>query len=128
MKVKNKSEVPQSCPTLSDPMDSSPPGFSVHGISQARVLEWGLLPSPEKGSNRYQIKAYFKVRILLSFILIIWLCIMFELKSIDVGNILNDMFRYSFVMKTHNLPMPDFKAFSKKNSCSGKNLKLMKAI
>ena len=41
MKVKSKSEVAQSCLTLSDPMDCSPPGSSVHGIFQARVLEWG---------------------------------------------------------------------------------------
>ena len=40
MKVKNESEVAQSCPTPSDPMDCSPPGSSVHGIFQARVLEW----------------------------------------------------------------------------------------
>ena len=40
MKVKSESEVAQSCPTLRDPMDCSPPGSSVHGISQARVLEW----------------------------------------------------------------------------------------
>ena len=40
MKVKSESEVPQSCPTLSDPMDCSPSGPSVHGIFQARVLEW----------------------------------------------------------------------------------------
>ena len=41
MKVKSESEVTQSCPTLSDPMDCSLPGFSIHGIFQARVLEWG---------------------------------------------------------------------------------------
>ena len=40
MKVKSDSEVAQSCPTLSDPMDCSPPGSSVHRIFQARVLEW----------------------------------------------------------------------------------------
>ena len=40
MKVKSESEVPQSCPTLSDPMDCSLPGSSIHGIFQARVLEW----------------------------------------------------------------------------------------
>ena len=40
MKVKSESEVVQSCPTLSDPMDCSLSGFSVHGIFQARVLEW----------------------------------------------------------------------------------------
>ena len=41
MKVKSESAVAQSCPTLSDPMDCSPPGSSIHGIFQARVLEWG---------------------------------------------------------------------------------------
>ena len=43
MKVKSESEVAQSCPTLSDPMDCSPTGSSVHGIFQARVLEWGAI-------------------------------------------------------------------------------------
>ena len=43
MKVKSESEVSQSCPTLSDPMDCSLPGSSVHGIFQARVLEWGAI-------------------------------------------------------------------------------------
>ena len=42
-KVKSESEVAQLCPTLSDLMDCSPPGSSVHGISQARVLEWGAI-------------------------------------------------------------------------------------
>ena len=41
MKVKSEREVAQSCPTLSDPMDCSPPGSSIHGSFQARVLEWG---------------------------------------------------------------------------------------
>ena len=40
MKVKNENEVVQSCPTLSDPMDCSLPGSSVHGNFQARILEW----------------------------------------------------------------------------------------
>ena len=43
MKVKSQSEVTQSCPTLSDPMDCSLPGFSIRGIFQARVLEWGAI-------------------------------------------------------------------------------------
>ena len=46
MKAKSESEVAQSCATLSDPMDCSPPGSSVHGIFQARVLEWVPWPSP----------------------------------------------------------------------------------
>ena len=41
MKVKSESEVAQSCPILSDPMDCSLPGSSIHGIFQAKVLEWG---------------------------------------------------------------------------------------
>ena len=43
MKVKSESEVTQSCPTLRDLMDCSLPGSSVHGIFQARVLEWGAI-------------------------------------------------------------------------------------
>ena len=43
MKVKSESEVAQSCPTLRDPVDCSLPGSSVHGIFQARVLEWGAI-------------------------------------------------------------------------------------
>ena len=43
MKVESESEVAQSCPTLSDPMDCSLPGSSIHGIFQARVLEWGAI-------------------------------------------------------------------------------------
>ena len=43
MKVKSESEVTQSCLSLSDPMDYSLPGSSVHGIFQARVLEWGAI-------------------------------------------------------------------------------------
>ena len=41
--MKSESEIAQSCPTLSDSMDCSPPGSSVHGIFQARVLEWGAI-------------------------------------------------------------------------------------
>ena len=43
MKVKSESEVTQSFPTLSDPIDCSLPGSSIHGIFQARVLEWGAI-------------------------------------------------------------------------------------
>ena len=52
MKVKSESEVAQSCPTLSDPMDCSPPGSSVHGIFQARVLEWGAIAFSTGGLSR----------------------------------------------------------------------------
>ena len=52
MKVKIESEVAQSCPTLSDPMDYSLPGSSVHGIFQARVLEWGAIAFSSKAAVR----------------------------------------------------------------------------
>ena len=43
MKVKSEREVTQSCPTLSNPMGCNPPDFSIHGIFQAKVLEWGAI-------------------------------------------------------------------------------------
>ena len=51
MQVKSQSEVAQSCPTLRNPMDCSPPGSSVHGIFQARVLEWGAIAFSEDLTN-----------------------------------------------------------------------------
>ena len=51
MKVKSEREVAQLCPTLRDPMDCSPPGSSVHGILQARVLEWGAIAFSDKKCN-----------------------------------------------------------------------------
>ena len=51
MKVKSKSEVAQLCLTLSDPMDCSPPGSSIHGIFEARVLEWGAIAFSEMTAN-----------------------------------------------------------------------------
>ena len=47
MKVKSEREVAQLCLTLSDPMDCSPPGFSVHGVFQTRILEWGAIAFSE---------------------------------------------------------------------------------
>ena len=48
--VKSESEVTQSCPALCDPMDCSPPGSSIHGIFQARILEW-VAVSFSRGSS-----------------------------------------------------------------------------
>ena len=48
---KMKVLVPQSCPTLCDPMNCSPPDFPVHGILQARILEWLAIPFP-RGSSQ----------------------------------------------------------------------------
>ena len=57
-KVKSESEVAQSCPTFSDPMDCSLPGSSVHGIFQAEVLEWGAIEYKEKDIWRKYVKKY----------------------------------------------------------------------
>ena len=54
MKVKSESEVSQSCPTLSDPMDCSLPSSSAHGIFQARVLDWGTIAFSRKEGKSYQ--------------------------------------------------------------------------
>ena len=69
MKVKSESEVAQSCPTLRDPMDCSPPGSSIHGIFQARVLEWGAIafsthvyPVPTK----FSVPCIMKVKVLVT--------------------------------------------------------------
>ena len=47
----SESEVTQSCPTLCDPMDCSLPGFSVHGIFQARILEWGAISFSKRSAQ-----------------------------------------------------------------------------
>ena len=54
MKVKIESEVAHSCPTLSDPIDCSPPGSSIHGIFQARVLEWGAIAFSAIKKNAFE--------------------------------------------------------------------------
>ena len=54
-KVKSESEVAQSCPSLHDPMDYSLPGSSVHGIFQARVLEWGAIAFSAKCTTLMKI-------------------------------------------------------------------------
>jgi len=58
MKVKSESEVAQSCPTLCDPMDCSPPGSSVRGIFQARVLECHCLCQSDSRSASIQLLPY----------------------------------------------------------------------
>ena len=57
MKVKSESEVVQLSPTLRDAMDCSPPGSSVHGIFQARVLEWGAITFSEERVRCEEIRA-----------------------------------------------------------------------
>ena len=57
-KVKSESEVAQLFPTLSDPMDCSLPGSSIHGIFQARVLEWGAIAFSDLINNIWLILLY----------------------------------------------------------------------
>ena len=64
MKVKSESEVAQSCPTVSDPMDCSLPGSSAHGICQARVLKWGAIAfSDYKVKQSVIMKIYGKLKL-----------------------------------------------------------------
>ena len=58
MKVKSESEVAQWCLTLSDPLDCSLPGSSVHGICQARVLEWAAITFSDTGNEGLFNKLY----------------------------------------------------------------------
>ena len=50
-------EVAQSCPTLCDPMDCSLPGSSIHGVFQARVLEWGAITEGTKRTQKEEISS-----------------------------------------------------------------------
>ena len=57
MKVKSESELAQSCPTLHDPMDWSPPGSPIPGILQARVLQWGAISFSNAWEWKVKVKA-----------------------------------------------------------------------
>ena len=59
MNVKSESEVAQLCPTFSDPMDCSLPGSSVHGIFQARVMEWGAKGPKKDEPKQSYTKTYY---------------------------------------------------------------------
>ena len=96
MKVKNESEVAQLCPTLIDPMDCSPPGFSVHGIFQARVLEWVAIAFSNKALNQELNLLHFKcnfsrfytdcIIVYIYFMLRVCIAYFFRLKKLsDVG-------------------------------------------
>ena len=63
MKVKSESEVTQSCPTLQDPMDCSLPGSSIHGIFQARVLEWVAIAFSNAWKCKVKVKSLSRVRL-----------------------------------------------------------------
>ena len=58
MKMKSESEAAQLCPTLCDPMDCSPPGSSIHGVFQARVLEWGVIAFSSRAHSLQLLSLY----------------------------------------------------------------------
>ena len=73
MKVKSESEVTQSCPTLSDPMDCSLLGSSIHGIFQARVLEWGAIAFSRIKCKYVLLSTLYKCKLfLMLFSIIMW--------------------------------------------------------
>ena len=84
MKVKRESEVAQLCPTLSDPMNCSPLGSSIHGIFQARVLEWGAIAF----SN-------VPLLLLLSRFSCVRLCATPEMAALSISNFLEGISRLS---------------------------------
>ena len=93
MQVKSESEVSQSYPTLSDPMDCSLPGSSVHGIFQARVLEWGATAFSESAISVPQIRSWPSLEVRVCYILK-WMLLysalfyLFKIGSVytDLGN------------------------------------------
>ena len=76
------SEVAQSCPTLCDPMDCNLPGSSIHGILQARVLEWGAIAFSEKHANTPQINQHLAV--------FLFLCTIFHATSDILSKLSNN--------------------------------------
>ena len=80
MKVKSESEVTQSCPTLSDPMDCSLPGSSIHGIFQARVLEWVAIAFSNRGIKINRI-----------FLVVQWLRIHLPMQGTQVGYLVSKL-------------------------------------
>ena len=63
MKVKSESEVAQSCPTLPNPVDWSLPGSSIHGIFQARILEWTAISFSSAWKWKVKVKSISRVRL-----------------------------------------------------------------
>ena len=85
IRVKSESKVTQSCPTLRDPMDCSLPGSFVHGIFQARVLEWGAIafsnlchrPVQIKVNNNFYLATSVSKLLNLSKVLTYWIIALF---------------------------------------------------
>ena len=90
IKVKSESEVAQPCPTLRNTMDCSLPGSSVHGIFQARVLEWGAIAFSGKRHLVFSKCIYFIIPL-------VW----FKQIEIGFGQWLNSVIPPAFTLKMH---------------------------
>ena len=96
MKVKSESGVAQSCLTLSDPMDCSLPGSSVHGSFQARVLEWGAIAfSKEVSTDLFSSSLIFSLA-MLSLQMSHWRHVLFLLIWLSILDFPADSFFYTF--------------------------------
>ena len=96
MKVKSESGVAQSCQILSDPMDCSLPGSSVHGSFQARVLEWGAIAfSKEVSTDLFSSSLIFSLA-MLSLQMSHWRHVLFLLIWLSILDFPADSFFYTF--------------------------------
>ena len=91
MKVKSESEIAQSCLTLHDPTDCSLPGSSVHGIFQARVLEWGAIAFSSDWLHRGLLHSFWQ-----------WEILVWNLVFISPGGLF--CLRYDIFMATRHSP------------------------
>ena len=90
MKVESESEIAQSCPTPRNSIDCSPPGFSVHGILQARVLEWVAIAfSTLKGLTLSKLTRRFNLRQEIQYIRMIYMNVVLKARR-NFGDDLNE--------------------------------------
>ena len=118
MKVKSESEVTQPCPTLQDPMDCSAPGSSIHGIFQARVLEWGAIAfsSPNSSQPLLHPKSYTPSSF--SSVSVLPLSLLSQLSACKYAKSLQSC-PALFNPMDCSLPAPLPKGFSMQEYCSG---------
>ena len=107
MKLESESEVAQSCPTLSDPMDCSLPGSSIHGIFRATVLEWGAIAFSHVNytSVKNKTKHYFASRLMLCPLGSPWLSCLTSLPLSPVYLVITSSKRRSLSPQYKTLPL-----------------------
>ena len=100
MKVKSESEVAQSCPTSSDPMECSLPGSSIHGIFQARVLEWGAIAFSMFITIKFPLRtAFYYISQVLVCSVFMFICFKIFLISILIPSLIHWLFKSMFFLK-----------------------------